>query len=45
VWTRCRGLPLYLWTMEGFKQVTGNVGELIEIDVATSEWERLDYAR
>jgi len=31
--------------MECFKQVASNVGELIEIDVATSEWERLDYAR
>jgi len=28
VWTRCRGLPLHLWSLDCFRQVAGIVGML-----------------
>jgi len=45
VWVRCRGLPLHLWTLECFQQATGIVGSLIQVDEATIEWEKLEFAR
>jgi len=45
VWVRCRGLPLHLWTLDCFKQITRIVGTLLQVDVATREWENLEFAR
>jgi len=45
VWMRCRGLPLHLWNMDCFKQVADNVGTLLDVDEATAQWERLEFAR
>jgi len=45
VWIRCYGLPLNLWTMDCFSHIANNVGTLLEVDEATLEWERLEYAR
>jgi len=43
-WTRCHGLPLHLWSKDCFQKIVGIVGTLIEVDEATSIWERLEYA-
>jgi len=36
---------LNLWTMDCFSHIANNVGTLLEVDEATLEWERLEYAR
>jgi len=45
VWTRCRGIPLCLWTVEYFKKIVWKVGMLVDVDETTLNWERLDCAR
>jgi len=45
VWARCRGLPLSLWTVDCFRKVLHKVGTLMEVDEATLNWERVEYAR
>jgi len=45
VWLRCRGLPLHLWTYDYFQRIACMVEELVEVDKATLEWERLEFAR
>jgi len=45
VWVKCYGLPLSLWSKECFSKVVGEVATLVEVDEATSSWDRLEYAR
>ena len=45
VWTRCRGLPLHLWTANCFRKVLHRDGSLVEIDEATLNWEHVEFAR
>jgi len=45
VWTRCRGLPLHLWTVDCFKKILWTVGTLVDVDEATLNWEQVEYAR
>jgi len=45
VWTRCKGLPLTLWTVDCFRKVLGNTATLVDVDEATLNWEQLEYAR
>jgi len=42
---RGRCLPLNLWTLECFKYIARYVGVLVEVDEATRDWERIEYAR
>jgi len=39
VWTICRGLPLFLWTVDCFRKVLDKVGTLVDVDEATLNWE------
>ena len=45
VWTRCRGLPPFLWTVDCFRKVLGKVGTLIDVDETTLNWECVEFAR
>jgi len=45
VWTRCRGIPLSLWTVDCFKQLLVDVGSLVKVDDTTLNWENIEYAR
>ncbi|KAK7382657.1 hypothetical protein VNO80_01627 [Phaseolus coccineus] len=43
-WVRCRGIPLQLWSNHCFVNIGVVVGEVVEIDEATKEKERLEFA-
>jgi len=45
VWSRCRGLPLNLWTVDCFREILGNVGTIVELDDDTLNCDRVEYAR
>jgi len=45
VWTRCRGIPLFLWTVDCFRKVLDTVGTLVDVDEATLNWECVEFAR
>ena len=45
VWTRCRGIPLSLWIVDCFRKILHKVGSLVDVDEATLNWEKVEYAR
>ena len=45
VWTRCRGLPPFLWTVDCFRKVLGKVVTLIDVDEATLNCECVEFAQ
>ncbi|KAE9621349.1 hypothetical protein Lalb_Chr01g0012751 [Lupinus albus] len=45
VWLQCFGVPAYAWSEEFFKKVVEEVVELIRMNEATKNLERLDLAR
>lgn len=44
-WVRCTGIPLHMWTMDCFKHLLLQVGDVIKIDEDTSEFVVLEFSR
>jgi hypothetical protein len=45
IWVRLFGVPLHIWSMEGFKKIIWRYGKLLNLDPETLEQSRLDVAR
>lgn len=45
VWIRCEGIPLHLWKVSFFKEITKEVGEVIAVDGDTRDFRKVDGAR
>ncbi|XP_057449044.1 uncharacterized protein LOC130740451 [Lotus japonicus] len=45
VWIRCYGIPLHLWKRRSFDKLISPLGEVLELDAATSEMDRVEFAR
>ncbi|GAU35004.1 hypothetical protein TSUD_103270 [Trifolium subterraneum] len=45
IWVRLFGVPLHIWSFEGFKKIIWRYGKLINLDRETLEQTRLDVAR
>jgi len=44
-WVRCRGSPFRLWSEHYFAKVVTPISILVSINVGTTTYERLEYAR
>jgi hypothetical protein len=44
-WVRLFGVPLHIWSLEGFKKIVWRYGTLLNLDPETLEQSRLDVAR
>jgi hypothetical protein len=45
IWVRLFGVPLHIWSLEGFKKIIWRYGKLLKLDPETMEQTRLDVAR
>ncbi|GAU50425.1 hypothetical protein TSUD_300250 [Trifolium subterraneum] len=45
IWVRLFGVPLHIWSYEGFKKIIWRYGKLLNLDRETSEQIRFDVAR
>ncbi|KAK2359679.1 zinc finger CCCH domain-containing protein [Trifolium repens] len=45
IWVRLFGVPLHIWSFEGFKKIIWRYGNLLKLDPDTMEQSRLDVAR
>ncbi|MCI17992.1 DUF4283 domain protein [Trifolium medium] len=45
IWVRLFGVPLHIWSWEGFKKIIWRYGKLLYLDPETSEQSRFDVAR
>ncbi|MCI06555.1 hypothetical protein A2U01_0027615, partial [Trifolium medium] len=45
IWVRLFGVPLHIWSFEGFKKIIWRFGKLMNLDRETSEQTRFDVAR
>ncbi|GAU42702.1 hypothetical protein TSUD_43120 [Trifolium subterraneum] len=45
IWVRLFGVPLHIWSFEGFKKIIWRIGKLINLDRETAEKIRFDVAR
>lgn len=45
VWLRCEGIPLHLWKVSFFKEITKEIGEVIAVDGDTRDFLKVDAAR
>jgi hypothetical protein len=45
IWVRLFGVPLHIWSLEGFKKIIWRYGNLLKLDHDTMEQTRLDVAR
>jgi hypothetical protein len=45
IWVRLFGVPLHIWSLEGFKKIIWRYGNLLKLDPETMEQSRLDVAK
>jgi hypothetical protein len=45
IWVRLFGVPLHIWSLEGFKKIIWRYGKLLKLDPETMEQSRLDVDR